>query len=317
MRQFYISFCSTHDFQHPTLVSCSTYLSNMSSLLNSSSTNSRHVWKAPLLSTGPSITSPVRRKPVPTLRRPPPTAAQDTLFPVETAHISSTIPATTQLYLSEHPFDGSATSRSASISPPSSPMLSHVRYRDTDNGETTAVQESSPSPVFFSPPAAIRALTDYTTQVHGSESSNSSAKRSDSVIQRSLPLLGRQRRPFLSSLHWRVPTVMFGSLLLGIGFALGHHFYFAAWNNKLVQSSDEQQWVARVGTGFAFLVKMFLAIATGTAYVQQLWLDLKSRPVTVESADSMFSVLANANELWDLRIWVYRPLLLLLAVITW
>lgn len=110
---------------------------------------------------------------------------------------------------------------------------------------------------------------------------------------------------------------MVGSLVLGIGLALGHHFYYMNWNDRVVQNSDEQQWVARIGTGFAFLVKMFLAIATCTAYVQQLWLDMTGRPVTIENADSLFAVLTNANEFWDLRCWIYRPFLVLLALVTW
>lgn len=67
------------------------------------------------------------------------------------------------------------------------------------------------------------------------------------------------------SIHWRVPTVMLGSLLAGTAAAIGHHLFYLHYDNKPVRDFSEQNYLSNGGTAFASLVKMFLAIATGTA----------------------------------------------------
>src|SRR5271156_4867371 len=103
---------------------------------------------------------------------------------------------------------------------------------------------------------------------------------------------------------WRVPGVMSLCFLLGIASAVGHDLFYRHWNGQSIDSAAwSQQWISRGGTAFAFLVKMFLAVATGIAYVQHFWVMVQSRPIRVSQVDAMFDVLGNPLQLLDVRLW--------------
>lgn len=119
------------------------------------------------------------------------------------------------------------------------------------------------------------------------------------------------------AIHWWVPTVMLGSLLAGTAAAVGHHLFYNHYNDMPVRDSTEQRYISNGGTAFAFLVKMFLAIATGTAYVQLFWLSLKTASRRLERVDRLYSILGNVTLFWDLGLWFRNPLLSTLAIVTW
>ena len=109
---------------------------------------------------------------------------------------------------------------------------------------------------------------------------------------------------------------MIAASLSGIAFAIGHHLFYARYNGTLVQGSMGQKWVNRIGTAFAFLVKTFLAIAVGSAYVQRQWLSLGSQSYRISEVDSLFGILSDAT-LFLSRVWLSNTLLATLAVVTW
>ncbi|KAJ9641775.1 hypothetical protein H2201_003836 [Coniosporium apollinis] len=119
------------------------------------------------------------------------------------------------------------------------------------------------------------------------------------------------------AIHWRAPTIMFGSLVAGTALAIGHHFFYFGFDGMRVDKAMSQQWTNRYGTVFAFLVKMFLAIATGAAYVQQQWSIFQSQPIRIDRADSMFGILGDATLFFSTRLWLKNPLLTLPALVTW
>jgi hypothetical protein len=110
---------------------------------------------------------------------------------------------------------------------------------------------------------------------------------------------------------------MIAGLLAGIAFAIGHHFFYRRFEGQAVKSESQQRWITRGGTAFAFLVKMSLAIATSTAYIQQAWKKLGERAMRVERVDAMFIGLRDLSAFVDLRLWLGNPALLALALITW
>src|ERR1019366_9136473 len=86
----------------------------------------------------------------------------------------------------------------------------------------------------------------------------------------------------------RTVIVMSAGLLLGVLAAVGHHLWYNHWNHKAVETASwSQTWIKNFGTAFAFLVKMFLAIVTSTAFVQQFWITVKAKPVAIGEVDSM------------------------------
>lgn len=110
---------------------------------------------------------------------------------------------------------------------------------------------------------------------------------------------------------------MIGGVLCGIGFALGHHFFYSSWDNHIVESTNQQQWNIRIGTGMAFLVKTFLTASAGFAYTQVLWQTLKAREVSIGGIDAMFGVTTNAWAFLSLELWRKGISLVVLAAITW
>ena len=113
------------------------------------------------------------------------------------------------------------------------------------------------------------------------------------------------------------PIIMIASLVLGVGFALGHHFFYNSRDNTSVGNTTQQEWYIRVGTYFAYLVTFTLGVAIATAYTQQFWFSLRSRSVTVEEVDSLFAFLVNVTPFLDIRLWRGNFMLVLMAAIKW
>ena len=121
----------------------------------------------------------------------------------------------------------------------------------------------------------------------------------------------------LGHIHWRAPTVMGTSFLLSLIMSGLHHALYQTLNGERADSALLQLWAIRAGTAIAFLSKLFLAIGTGVAYDQWMWVDLHAKPHDIGSLDSMFAILGNAFEFLAVRVWVRRPVLTFLAAVTW
>lgn len=128
---------------------------------------------------------------------------------------------------------------------------------------------------------------------------------------------GRSFRRRKNGIHWKVPSIMIASALIGVNFAVGHHAFYSHYNGKVANDEREQRFIIIAGTSFAFLVKMFLTIATGTAYVQNFWRSVKRLPNSIDHIDALYSVLRNPMSFWNLRIWGSHLLLAVLALVTW
>ena len=113
------------------------------------------------------------------------------------------------------------------------------------------------------------------------------------------------------------PIIMIASLVLGVGFALGHHYFYNSRDNTSVGNTTQQEWYIRVGTYFAYLVTFTLGVAIATAYTQQFWFSLRSRSVTVDEVDSLFAFLVNVTPFLDIRLWRGNFMLVLMAAIKW
>lgn len=120
-----------------------------------------------------------------------------------------------------------------------------------------------------------------------------------------------------SHIHWKVPTIMFGSLAAGIAFAVGHHGVYQFFDGRRASSEIQQTWVLNAGASFAFITKMFLVLATAAAYVQLLWMTLRRKSRTVRDIDNLFAVLEDATCFVDLGLWTRHLPLFVLAVVTW
>ncbi|KAF7540297.1 hypothetical protein G7054_g1522 [Neopestalotiopsis clavispora] len=75
---------------------------------------------------------------------------------------------------------------------------------------------------------------------------------------------------------------MYGLLLLGSGFAIGHHQYYLSLHGT---PADDQVYKMRYGTVLAFLTKASLVAAVIAAFRQRLWTSLASAPPALETLD--------------------------------
>lgn len=98
-------------------------------------------------------------------------------------------------------------------------------------------------------------------------------------------------------------------MLAGVGFALGHHFFYNSLRGVEVAPDDgkwnwntsSQEWKTRYGTALAFISKTTMTVAIGFAYQEHLWRTLRKKSVSIAGIDAAFA--ANDNALsffnWD------------------
>ena len=108
------------------------------------------------------------------------------------------------------------------------------------------------------------------------------------------------------------------SLFTGAGFCIGHHYFYASFHGLQVNKvSIDQTWIIRIGTGFAFVAKSLLVIATSIAFVQHQWLALSRNTLKIRQIDTMTGVLNNSLLFFNSRLWLHFPLLTILALVAW
>ena len=134
--------------------------------------------------------------------------------------------------------------------------------------------------------------------------------------------------PRLRNVHWLAPTTMMLALLSGILLIFGHHVFYKGLDHKPVpvgsyafagREIPKQQFNIAVGTTFAMFVRISLAIAVSTAYVQIFWWSIKNtkQSPTLSELDWAKAGLDNISGLFNINLIYKYPLLGFLAVIFW
>ncbi|KAL4883789.1 hypothetical protein BJY04DRAFT_24461 [Aspergillus karnatakaensis] len=118
-------------------------------------------------------------------------------------------------------------------------------------------------------------------------------------------------------IYWRMPTAMTVCWFVGVGLAIGHHFYYYSLDGTIVPGQSQQEWSLRIGTGLAFLTKTFLTTAVSMACVQNLWWILRLKPVRMSTLDSMWDIRGNIFNFFDPHVWLRGPNVAILGLISW
>lgn len=117
---------------------------------------------------------------------------------------------------------------------------------------------------------------------------------------------------------WKNVFVVVGAFLAGVVLAIGHDRFNNYLNGQKVDDFIvPQNWVSRIATAFAFLVKMCLAVAASTSYFQRLWRNLKTRPFKVEKVDTLVAAPTDALSFLSPGAWLRVPGLLLMGLTIW
>lgn len=93
-------------------------------------------------------------------------------------------------------------------------------------------------------------------------------------------------------IHWKTPCTIVGLFMLGLVFAVTHHYYYNSLNDRSLQDFP-QEWAVRIGTGLAFLTKSCLVASAAIAYQQYYWRILRMRSLSVQSIDDIMGLLAD------------------------
>ena len=117
--------------------------------------------------------------------------------------------------------------------------------------------------------------------------------------------------------RWNKTASMFSSLLIGIALAVCHAVFYWWLDGNQVDETLSQAWVTNIGTAFTFLVKMFLVIAAGIAFVQHRWRNLRTQTFEVDQIDAVTAMTEDIFSLLDVRLWPKVPVLVIIAAITW
>lgn len=118
-------------------------------------------------------------------------------------------------------------------------------------------------------------------------------------------------------IHWMTPSLMFGYLVLGIAFALCHHFYWQSLDGQLVTSQAEQEWAQRFGLVLAFMAQSTFTLAVGVAFVQRTWLTVKDKPMKLGSLDKAFSLRSDISAFFSWEMLSKAKLLCLIGICAW
>lgn len=114
-----------------------------------------------------------------------------------------------------------------------------------------------------------------------------------------------------------VPLLMCSSLLLAIITATAHHIFYFKVNHSVVQSSNEQEWFIRTGTGLAFIVKTLLVASSSLAYTQLLWYTVKTKSFTLSGLDSLFAITHDVWQFFSWEAWRDGFSLISIALLVW
>ncbi|KAF5005917.1 hypothetical protein FDECE_7675 [Fusarium decemcellulare] len=115
-------------------------------------------------------------------------------------------------------------------------------------------------------------------------------------------------------IHWFQPALMVCLWLLGIIFLVSHHSYYAGLDGVVAKDQD---WVIRVGTGLAFLVKTCFASSLIIAIKQFVWTRVRDTPTSIKCIDVLFAITSDPLSIFVTEIWAKVPAASVLAILPW
>lgn len=117
--------------------------------------------------------------------------------------------------------------------------------------------------------------------------------------------------------HWYTPVSIVALLVLGVGGAIGHHLYYSTLHEQLAGTASEQQWVTRIGTALAFLIKAAFATAVMISRQQRVWVSLREKFLSLYAIDALFGVTDDFFQFFNGEMVARAKTATLMAVVRW
>ncbi|CAK7242755.1 MAG: hypothetical protein STHCBS139747_004254 [Sporothrix thermara] len=139
-------------------------------------------------------------------------------------------------------------------------------------------------------------------------------------------------------ISWRYPAAAAGLYICSLLLAVGHDLYYVSLNGTLADNDDDattdsasastsfslasfrsgqQTWALRIGLGLSFLSKTAMTAVVGFVGVQQLWLTLRHKAMTVRSIDNMYGLFTSPLTFFDLNVLAHAKVLVVVALLSW
>lgn len=121
-------------------------------------------------------------------------------------------------------------------------------------------------------------------------------------------------------IHWlKEPLAMPLFALVGLGLAIGHHFYFSYLDGNLVPGAgvSSQQIVKQVGNAFVFLALACFRASIVIAYNQYIWTIFRRNSLKVSIIDKVFSLPSRLLSFFSFQLLGQAPLALVLGAVPW
>lgn len=119
-------------------------------------------------------------------------------------------------------------------------------------------------------------------------------------------------------IHWKTPTTIALAFLAGLAFAIAHHVFYASLAGTAIDDGTfDQQLNLAIGNGFAFLVRAALTMSIAATYWQVFWRTLLDKSYSLETADSLASLLSSIIDILTPQLWAASPLLVCVAAVAW
>ncbi|WAO86361.1 Hypothetical protein NCS54_00363300 [Fusarium falciforme] len=113
---------------------------------------------------------------------------------------------------------------------------------------------------------------------------------------------------------WVATYSMYFFLVVGVCFAIGHHFFYSSLDGEIV---DDQLRMLRWGTALAFACKASLTAAVLSAFDQKVWATVRTRFLTVVALDSMFAATENPLDMLNLELLTKAKMAVAMALFGW
>lgn len=178
-------------------------------------------------------------------------------------------------------------------------------------------QQSTPKAGMFSSFAPItpRPLYQRTPDTLYSFGTGISRSRTDAMTERLIAHRATQSAKW--KVHWRTPTIMVSSFVVGILLALAQHFWYRFLHHRPMYDEDMKfRWVL-YGRALAYLSKVAFGGCCVLVFRQRIWRTFRERALSVLSIDQLFGATDDPSLFINWETISNAPIAVLIATVFW
>ena len=202
--------------------------------------------------------------------------------------------------------------------PGEDPPLIATRILSPDLHRIPRKPVAGTSSIKLDPSSTTRASVSVTTNEASSEATNAvGLDPLEHLIQDDSTRSTGHEKYVKWGISWKTPLLIVLWTLVGVSWAIGHHFYYQSLDGSRAGSPPRQSWPVRFGTAFAFLVVASLRAACDTAYKQYIWTLFKRKAFSLDTLDRLFSVLSDPTAFMSWEFLTHAKIAFLIAIVCW